>query len=355
MRAIISALLFTVVLLSASHAWASEYPPCPAGVQCAYVRQDVPADENANIYNTITDGISSSAPFVYVFPGIYDEQVTYPATRSVTIKSVDGPLLTVISGGATRRTPVIFPTITATVNTPNGRLVGFTITNGTYGIEVKDHGQAFISSCVIEENQLDGIFAAWTGSALVTSIAVSNSVLRLNQRDGISLNPYSNCSYGGDMFTAAIHNSIFEKNARYGLYHSRNCSIGNAQRFSFSHSAFYQNAAGNMNAPLTNGTLTKGPGILEDVNPRFVNSPSGFGSDVRLQANSPLLDKGWDGVNAAMRDPDGTRNDMGAFGGPEARTYFISPVDGPTVREVIAPSVVRQGEPLTVRATGAVR
>jgi hypothetical protein len=55
-------------------------------------------------------------------------------------------------------------------------------------------------------------------------------------------------------------------------------------------------------------------------------------------------------------DPDGTTNDVGAYGGPGAATFFDHPTDGPMVRELtVTPGSVPQGTPLTIRAVGSVR
>jgi hypothetical protein len=53
---------------------------------------------------------------------------------------------------------------------------------------------------------------------------------------------------------------------------------------------------------------------------------------------------------------DGTRNDIGAYGGPGAATFYTNPNDGPIIRSVsIDPGVVPRGSPFTIRAKGAVR
>ena len=55
-------------------------------------------------------------------------------------------------------------------------------------------------------------------------------------------------------------------------------------------------------------------------------------------------------------NPDGTRNDMGVYGGPDCATFYESPTDGPIVRNVtVEPGPVTQGDPFTVQATVAVR
>jgi hypothetical protein len=50
------------------------------------------------------------------------------------------------------------------------------------------------------------------------------------------------------------------------------------------------------------------------VDPMFADP---VGGDFRLKANSPCLDTG--NPDPIFNDPDGSRNDMGAYGGPEAR------------------------------------
>ncbi|MBD3166317.1 DUF4900 domain-containing protein [bacterium] len=57
--------------------------------------------------------------------------------------------------------------------------------------------------------------------------------------------------------------------------------------------------------PFLGATLTIGEGVLEDVDPLFVDA---LGGDVSLQAGSPLIDAG---DPAAPLDPDGTRADIG--------------------------------------------
>jgi hypothetical protein len=94
--------------------------------------------------------------------------------------------------------------------------------------------------------------------------------------------------------------------------------------------------------------------MLYDVDPRFVGAGT---NDVRLRVSSPAsqcINAG--PVTASFNDPDGSRNDLGAFGGPYAATFFESPLDGPMVRQVtVNPSPVIQGETFTIRAIGAVR
>jgi len=82
------------------------------------------------------------------------------------------------------------------------------------------------------------------------------------------------------------------------------------------YNTFWDNAGGN----IAGGTLGANDRI-ED--PLYVDQPSG---DLALGLHSPALDSG-DPAPASM-DPDGTANDRGAYGGPDARSRAPLPPTG---------------------------
>ena len=92
--------------------------------------------------------------------------------------------------------------------------------------------------------------------------------------------------------------------------------------------------------------LILAPGNIEQ-NPYFVEP----GTDYHLQQSSACIDAGKPGF--ASLDPDGTRNDMGAYGGPHASMTGIL---GPVITNLeVSSSIVRQGEEIIIRATGTLR
>ena len=88
-----------------------------------------------------------------------------------------------------------------------------------------------------------------------------------------------------------------------------------------------------------------GTGVLGDSHPMFVDSQNG---DYHLQLGSPCIDSGDPG--SAYNDVNGTRNDMGYYGGSNGESYVY--VDGPPVIDTseieIEPSCVEPGEKVKI-------
>jgi hypothetical protein len=86
------------------------------------------------------------------------------------------------------------------------------------------------------------------------------------------------------------------------------------------------------------------------VSPGFVSPNTG---DYRLLSNAVGRNRG--NPVPADNDPDGTRNDCGAYGGPGSAGFFPSPEGGPTIRSMsLFPSSVPKGGTVRLQATGRV-
>jgi hypothetical protein len=83
--------------------------------------------------------------------------------------------------------------------------------------------------------------------------------------------------------------------------------------------------------------LSPGTGDLS-VDPRFVAESAG---DFRLQIGSPAVDAG--DPAPVFRDRDGSRNDLGAYGGPQAPPYVLSRVFTPSFSQETSFAVSWQG------------
>ena len=103
-----------------------------------------------------------------------------------------------------------------------------------------------------------------------------------------------------------------------------------------------------------NGTnycnCSPGPGSISE-NPLYVEPITG---NYRLQVASPCVDAGWP-VKTEL-DPDGTRNNMGAYGGPGSADFWPDSPGAPVVTDLtVTPAAVPQDGTVTIKATGRVR
>nr|WP_320193974.1 right-handed parallel beta-helix repeat-containing protein [uncultured Desulfobacter sp.] len=79
---------------------------------------------------------------------------------------------------------------------------------------------------------------------------------------------------------------------------------------------------------------------------QFTNPEEG---DYTFLETSPCIDAGRQ--TAADNDPDGTRNDMGVYGGPGAAAFWPETAGGPVVTELtVTPASVSQSGTITIRA-----
>jgi len=107
--------------------------------------------------------------------------------------------------------------------------------------------------------------------------------------------------------THTIMNNIIANNTQTGIFHY----VYAAYDSDILYNDVWGNAYRNYHNNNTGTTFVPQPGTGEiSQNPLFADS------DYRLAEGSPCIDTGHPGTQ--YNDPDGTRNDMGAYGGPEA-------------------------------------
>ena len=123
------------------------------------------------------------------------------------------------------------------------------------------------------------------------------------------------------------------------------------KNISLDYNCYSGNIEGNLGFCIGTGqTISEGKHSFT-LSPNFVNGNAG---DFRLRSDSPCVNRGSPGWS--FMDADGTTNDVGAYGGPGAETFFDNPTDGPMVRSLaVSPGSVPQGSPLKIRAVGSVR
>jgi hypothetical protein len=260
-------------------------------------------------YDTIQEGIDAASPgdIVMVAAGEYFEEISL---RAGVIVQGAGEGQSIINGGGNSGDVVraIGNDITSAT-----KFTGFTVTGAISGGGMPGGGGIFCNSGAspnIGNNRCEGNdfgIVTWNQSGAY----IHNNVVVNNNYTAISLSSASE----------VINNTIATNNI--GIYDSggwgttvmnnivvSNTSIGIGATNSSVPMDIYYNDVWN-NGTNYNNCYPDGGDISED--PQFEDEPIG---DYRLAAGSPCIDAG--NPDSAYDDPDGTRNDMGAYGGPDA-------------------------------------
>jgi len=246
-------------------------------------------------YSTIQSAIyeASAGDTVLIAPGTYYENINIDIYGySIVIGSIylitgnsDYINQTIIDGNQNN---------VVTFNSCSSELIGLTITNGQVGIYCYDDATPFIQNVIVKNNSDNGIVNWWDGISLKNVIIANNG----------------GCGYtGADSWDDHLENVTITGNSLYGINAWGDINLVNC--------IVYNNELGSIN-DWGSQTITfsdiqggwEGEGNI-DSDPLFVDPPN---NDYHLQVGSPCIDAG--NPNSQYNDPDGTRNDMGAYGGP---------------------------------------
>lgn len=276
-------------------------------------------------YSTISNAIVNALPgdIISVYPGRYNEVVTL--SKDLTLLGAGPQVTTIASNG---NGIVVNPNITATV-------IGFTISAAYNGIYLQYRSNTVIKNNCIISNVQNGIYmdGSYSGFSYGLSTTIVNNVMSFNSLSGIANNNY--------MYSRpniSISNNIIFSNGSYGIYLPWVGTVAIS----------YNNVVGNASANYY-GVVADAGDI--SLNPLFINYTNG---NFALQSKSPSRNLGRPG--SADANPDGTRNDMGAFGGPDAASFWPYPQGTPIITNLtITPSSVQKGGKIMINATGEVR
>jgi len=214
---------------------------------------------------------------VYVMAGWYDEGADL---KSDVVLMGQGADVTTIWGN-----------VFATSKT-NATIMGFTITDdNTAGLHIRG-STVTVTNCIVRDQPHSGI-CCWENS---TMVVINNTVV--------------NCG----------HSAISQDNSNLTLYNNIIVNNNDGVWVGGTSSILidYNNVWGNVYD--YSGDVSAGAHDIS-ANPLFVNSLNDF----HLQLGSPCIDAG--DPDPVYNDKNGTRNDMGAYGGPDGQSYiYVEPV-----------------------------
>ncbi len=229
--------------------------------------------------------------------GIYCYLYSSPDLRNVTIRNNSA-----LFGGGIYCNHHSSPSLTNVIIEDN------TAENMGGGLECYDQSSPVMKNVIISGNSAEyggGIYAGNHVDPVLTNVTVTGNTATL----GGGARFYSNAN-------PTIRNSIFWNDSPYEIYLFD-------EYFNSTTTIAYCNIQGGEDGIVTNGNFTGTILWLEgniDANPRFVPFPF-RGYDYLLIPGSPCIDSGdpliEDGFNWPQWYPNGSRSDIGAYGGPE--------------------------------------
>ncbi|MCP4137085.1 MAG: hypothetical protein GY754_39315 [bacterium] len=280
-------------------------------------------------YKTVQEGIDAADgsaevnDIVKVAPGVYEEEVVIDKKVSLI---GSGPNFTIID--TSRYTDAPKNAITVEVSNVPVVISGFTITSGVRGIDLaKELIICTIKNCVIV-NCADGIYCK---SQNLNATILNNTIV---SNDGTALNLSYNTNSVGN-----IKGNILAFNGGYGI------KAHGWATWIIDYNNVYQNSEGNYYGCEA--------GLYDiEKKPEFVDRDTG--NYALKSGDSPCIDNGIEAPS--YNDPDGTRNDMGAYAGPDSVSFWPYITGGPVITELtVTPASLPEGSKITIRAKGRVR
>lgn len=279
---------------------------------------NVPGEVDS-IHHAISSYIIDPGDSVLVAPGLYGVQFFSFEGKDIVLKSTEGAESTILKWMPSYNNSGKYVPDSTFIKMTCGKIIGFGISEGiaAFGGGIFAVGTAIVRNCILNNNYAGrsihtshsdlggkGGSIYLSGSALVeNSIIINKSVLAYDTGVYVDANAENvriiNCTLvNNDIKTESenfvIQNSIFTINDIWKDDYPPKMPSGILPTISYSYT----------NEQWINHDPTNITGTLQ-----FYNFPS----DLRLKDGSVCIDAGNPGNE--FNDPDGTRNDIGAYGG----------------------------------------
>ncbi len=284
----------------------------------------VPSD-----YNTIQSAIDAASPgdIVLVNAGKYKENIKLKegvilrgaGTDATTIDGggngnvVEGAKMTVIEGftitnsGSKGKTGDTMDVGISANNAPM-TIANCRITGNNAGIRVLFSPSNIVNN-VVSNNKVHGIYVFYSDATVKNNIIYNNEsygIYNAYSKPEIVNNTIFNNFDGiySEVSRVVIRNSIIIKNSSSGIRWAETPDAQESVEPVLSHNLVWGNKMDYNRVSPSNGDISKDPLFLDIAK-----------GDVRLKKGSPAIDAG----EGSEKDPDGTRSDIGAFGGSMAQ------------------------------------
>src|ERR1019366_8242200 len=260
-------------------------------------------------------------------------------TRPVTVRSVNGPAVTVIQGYQVPGTTNGDSAIRCVYLTNGAALVGFTVANGATsgngGGLYCESTNAFASNCVIIGNSASGNGGGTYYGTLSNCVLKGNSVSFLGG-GGSYESTLNNClitrNSGGGSMMGTLNNCVVSLNTAYGIGSDHgsgvsygvqnNCTIvsntgaGAGAYYAHLNNCIVYYNQGNYSDNFYNSTLSNccSTGFYSLDSGNFTNAPLFVdlaGGNLRLQNNSPCINSGNNAFVVGSADLDGRSRIVG--------------------------------------------
>ncbi|BBL76817.1 DUF5123 domain-containing protein [Methylomagnum ishizawai] len=301
-----------------------------AGANCAGA-DGTAAKPFCTIQAAVTKAVSGDT--VQVAAGIYYEDVGI-TNKSLKVFGAD-PATTTVQGISIPFNIYGF-TLAGSVE-----IAGLTITSSSsIGIDFdSDNLTGWVHNCIISNNPT-GIYVHGA------NVKVTNNVIYGSVYQAIGAFTYNNSTRKSSTINA--YNNILLNNGT-GIYANSYFCGEYAQIYS-SYNRYNNNSKNrDYSNNCSGGAFVNSTNDTDNSDPKFVDANNG---DYTLLPGSPAVDAGRPG--ATDKDPDGTRNDQGVYGGPGATTFWPKAAGGLPVVTGLAssPHDVAVGGTFTITGTG---